>query len=222
MRQAGVYVLAAAQKMAGSSSVSSIVDPLIVNASKIVDTHYDYLSSRVDVLKDLIEWEPLPVLLKNIYAHHDASAQSAAGALLRAAVSNDANGVDLVNVAAAIDRNESSHASFKKLTDRVKLLKDLPEYRELKLDELGREVLDFLELRTATPLEKATVSDLFKFVAMPLENGDVHELVRLAARKPKDVERGVRGFAMTIGAGGMDRFFGVVGRYFRPKTGSPL
>jgi hypothetical protein len=174
-----------------SDKPNELLEPALRALTAVLTHDPKLLARHADLVTDLITWTDGADFLRALNADHGAD-RRALTSLVSDAVSDPQRGRDLLTMLGALDSSPASHAAWNDFRARFDTLDGLPEYRALKLNEMGRQLLNFFEGRTDSghPLsaDKAALSrKILLTVGVLLERGDfelVDQLMALAQRQP--------------------------------------
>lgn len=177
MRQLGFYMLAQASPL-------GLIEPALRTVGPILKTYSAYLTQHTEKVQDLLRSKDSAYLIRALYEDTDAESKARLGDLMRDALGDPRRGLDGMALLKAIDEDEGAKRAWDLLIDRWDLLAATPEYKALRLDEVSREMLDFLEENIADAAGRSAAKRLRTYVAERLEQGDLDQLLLLARRNP--------------------------------------
>ncbi len=227
----GLYGLSALDSLgrarAGSDSQGNeLLGPLMRALEPILSQDSGLLARHVDLVGDLLTWPDGSDFLHALALDRSPVRANAANLVLDA-VSDTQRGLDLMAMLGALDASPQAHQSWDDFRDRWKALDGVPEYRALRLSELGRELLFFLEARTSDgkaplPADQAALTrKLLLTTATLLERGDmqlVDQLLAFARRDPDGFYRVIESLGGLVEQGDVQALLDLIDSKLGPAT----
>jgi hypothetical protein len=200
MKQLGYYTFAAAGPM-------KLTDSVLKTAAPLLREYSAYFAKHSDVVQDLLRSADSSYLTRALYEDQDLETKARFASVLRDAFDQPRNALDAMSLAKAIDDDAGAKSSLDHMKERWDALALTQQYKDLKLEESGRQALEFFEELDSDPAARSTAARLRTYLAERLEQGDLDQLFGLASRNPDGLHRVLETASHHVEDGELKTFF---------------
>lgn len=170
-----------------------IVQPTLDSANAIIENFRAFLNRNIDLLSDALTNEVAARAVRSVYENDESCARgkrackNSLASILQDALSDRTRAIHLFDVLTVIEtagmRDSQVKDPLRTFKNRYDVVKSKPAFRSLDLHALVEDVIHFFE---ETPEEgnRATATQLRRFLARLIQSGEGDRWMRLAAMDP--------------------------------------
>ncbi|MCM2276786.1 MAG: hypothetical protein NDJ89_01765 [Oligoflexia bacterium] len=194
-----------------------IAGPMMKTVNAVVEREGAFLGRNADILESALTSRVLARAAQALHEAADSPGKQGFAELARDALSDPARGLDAIGLLRTVMDDSRAAAAWSLFVERARGVTELPEYRRLRTGELLRELLEFLEERSAEPVRIETSRRLRLFLSERLENRDFEQFLALAAREPEGVRQVLGALSRAIESGELREFLALARRSLSPS-----
>ncbi|MCM2323347.1 MAG: hypothetical protein NDJ90_08810 [Oligoflexia bacterium] len=198
--------------LCADAAVFGFAEPAMTTLRAVVESEGELLRRHAVALDYILGARDLSRVLQALYETREEPEKARLGALLRELLEEPALALSMVTVARAVLDDPDALEAWREFGRRFRTMSELPEFRALRLEELGRGVTDFLQERTGEPDAVLAARELRRVLADRCEKRELEQYLLLLAADPQGFEKLFLALGRSIEQGGLPEFFASVRR----------
>lgn len=204
MKQMGLYAFAGMQQL-------GITEVGMTSIAPIVHEFWPYFANHLDKVQNFLTWQRAAEVMRLAYETDDPNGKPALESILQDALSHPQHGLDLMAAVQAGFNTQTSFDLWNAFVNRMDAVTALPAYQNLQTHGIVMDLVHFFE-ENSSPLtpaanEASSARDIRQFSAGEMSNGDIYQLLKLAAQKPDEFYQLLDTLSQYIRNGELKDFF---------------
>lgn len=199
------YFMQTLQYLMAAGGQLNLIDPFLRSTRAVLAQHRDFLLANAPKIRTLLVNADASYFTRSLYEHPDADGKQHLADLLRDALSDPARAVDLFTLVKLISLDNDTNKHWDRFWNRADALRATSAYQNLRIGEITRQILDFLEEKSADPAGVAAAQRLRVYTAERLESRELDPFLFGAGQNPNEFYQVLSTFSHEIENGDIRR-----------------